>query len=98
LKKTIQSVQSIEVAFDRTAPDLLSELRNLPLVNDAKKVGDKIRLYTEDPSEVIERVMEYARTKKLKVIAITTLGPSLEDVFIRLTGLKARSGGYYASD
>jgi ABC-2 type transport system ATP-binding protein len=98
LKKTIQSVQSIEVAFDRTGPDLLFELQTLPLVNDAKKAGDKIRLYTEDPSEVIERVVEYARTRKLKVISMTTLGPSLEDVFIRLTGLKARSGVNYASD
>jgi len=98
LKKTIRSVQSIEVAFDRTGPDLLAELQTLPLVNDAKKAGDKIRLYTEDPSEVIERVMEYARTRKLKVISMTTLGPSLEDVFIRLTGLKARSGVNYASD
>ena len=98
LKKTIQSVQSIEVAFDRTGPGLLAELQTLPLVNDAKKAGDKIRLYTEDPSEVIERVVEYARTRKLKVISMTTLGPSLEDVFIRLTGLKARSGVNYASD
>jgi ABC-2 type transport system ATP-binding protein len=98
LKKTIQSVQSIEVAFDRTVPDLLEELQKLPLVNDAKKEGDKIRLYTEDPSEVIERVMEYAQTKKLKVISMTTLGPTLEDVFIRLTGLKARSGVNHASD
>ena len=88
LKKTIQSVQSIEVSFNHNSADQLDELRRLPMVNDAQKAGDKFKLYTEDPSEVIDAVMAYAHTHNLKVISITTLGPSLEDVFIRLTGLQ----------
>jgi ABC-2 type transport system ATP-binding protein len=91
LKKTIQSVQSIEISFDRNFPDQLEDLRHLPSVNDARKEGDKFKLFTEDPSVVIEAVMNYAGRKNIKVISITTLGPSLEDVFIRLTGLQ-RSG------
>ena len=46
------------------------------MVNDAIKEGDKFRLYTEDPATVIESVMEYARTKNLRVISISTLGPA----------------------
>ena len=98
LKKTIQSVQSIELAFDRSSADQLDELRRLPLVNDAKKVGDKFKLYTQDPSEVIDAVIAYAHAHSLKVISITTLGPSLEDVFIRLTGLQRAGGTVHAID
>jgi ABC-2 type transport system ATP-binding protein len=68
------------------------------LVNGAQKAGDKFKLYTHDPSEVIDTVMDYARTHNLKVISITTLGPSLEDVFIRLTGLQRAGGAVHAID
>ncbi|MCZ7356053.1 MAG: ATP-binding cassette domain-containing protein [Candidatus Methanoperedens sp.] len=98
LKKTIQSVQSIELSFNHSSADQLDELRRLPMVNDAKKAGDKFKLYTHDPSEVIDAVMAYSRTHNLKVISITTLGPSLEDVFIRLTGLQRTGGAVHAID
>jgi ABC-2 type transport system ATP-binding protein len=98
LKKTIQSVQSIEFSFDRTSADQLGDLRRLPTVNDARKAGDKFKLYTEDPSVVIDAVMAYARSHNLRVISITTLGPSLEDVFIRLTGLQRSGGTVHAID
>jgi ABC-2 type transport system ATP-binding protein len=98
LKKTIQSVQSIEVAFDKSAPEHLADLLRLPLVNDARKQGDKIKLYTEDPSVVIEGITGYAHQKGIKIVSITTLGPSLEDVFIRLTGLQRVGGAVHAVD
>ena len=98
LKKTIQSVQSIEFSFDHNSAGQLDDLSRLPDVNDARKAGDKFKLYTEDPSEVIDAVMTYAHSHNLKVISITTLGPSLEDVFIRLTGLQRTGGKLHAVD
>jgi len=91
-------VQSIEVSFDHNSADQLDELSCLPMVNDAQKVGDKFKLYTEDPSEVIGAVVAYAHTHNFKIVSITTLGPSLEDVFIRLTGLKKAGDGIRAID
>ncbi|MGZ4920055.1 MAG: ATP-binding cassette domain-containing protein, partial [Halobacteriota archaeon] len=88
LKKTIRSVQSIEVSFEDGSPTRFEELQKLPMVNDARKEGDKFRLYTEDPAGVIDSVMAYAHAHNTRVISITTLGPSLEDVFIKLTGLE----------
>jgi ABC-2 type transport system ATP-binding protein len=98
LKKTIQSAQSVVVSFDRASAGQLDEVRSLPMVNDAIKEGDKFRLYTEDPATVIESVMEYARSGNLRVISISTLGPSLEDVFIKLTGLQRTGGAIHAID
>jgi ABC-2 type transport system ATP-binding protein len=98
LKKTIQSVQSIEVAFDHNTKEHLYGLRTLATVNDARKEGDKIRLYTEDPASVIEGVSAYAKQNNLRIISITTLGPSLEDVFIRLTGLSVGNERRSAGD
>ncbi len=98
LKKTIQSVQSIEVAFDRNSTDHLDELSHLPMVNDVRKAGDKFKIFTEFPSEVIDVLVAYAHLHNLKILSITTLGPSLEDVFVRLTGLQRAGDGIHAID
>ncbi|MCR4406703.1 MAG: ATP-binding cassette domain-containing protein [Anaerolineae bacterium] len=91
LKATFRRVQSVEVALE--PPEGLEPsggwgeaLTALPGVTTAVKMGDKWRLYTEDPSALLPQVMDYARANKLKVISLSTLGPSLEDVFLELTG------------
>ena len=91
LKKTIQSVQSVEVAFDNASPKIMKELENISLVNEVRKEGDKFRLYTNDPASVLEGLWEYAKTNNLKPISLNTLGPSLEDVFVRLTGMNVKA-------
>jgi ABC-2 type transport system ATP-binding protein len=93
LKKTIQSAQSIEVGFDSADPRRLDDLKLIPGVSEVRKEGDKFRLFTEDPSEVIPAIMEYARDHSCKVLSVSTFGPSLEDVFIKLTGLEIRTKG-----
>jgi ABC-2 type transport system ATP-binding protein len=98
LKKTIKGSQSIEVAFDHNDIDHLDELSRFSMVNDAQKKGDKFKLYTEDPAEVIDAVVAYAHMHDLKIISITTLGPSLEDVFVKLTGLQRAGDGIHAID
>jgi ABC-2 type transport system ATP-binding protein len=98
LKKTIQSVQSVEVAFDSSVTVKVGDLERIPAVSDVIKEGDKFRLITEDPPGVIDGVMAFAQAHGTRVISITTLGPSLEDVFIRLTGLDIRTKGVKTVD
>ena len=98
LKSTIQSAQSVEVAFDRVAAIRPDDLRQLPGVSEVRKEGDKFRLFTQDPSVVIAAVMEYATVHNTRVLSINTLGPSLEDVFIKLTGLEVRTKGVSTVD
>ena len=87
LKQTFESLQSIEVSFDAASPDLFEVLRTLPTVNDVRKEGDKFRLYTADPPEVLGSLCVLSKEHGLRPISVTTRGPSLEEVFIRLTGL-----------
>ena len=98
LKATIQSVQSVEVAFDPVPAQLADGLRGIASVSDVRKLGDKYRLITEDPPAVIAGVMAFAAKKSTKVISVNTYGPSLEDVFIRLTGLEVRTRGVKTVD
>jgi ABC-2 type transport system ATP-binding protein len=42
--------------------------------------------------------MAYAKAQDARVISVNTYGPSLEDVFIRLTGLEVRTRGVKTVD
>jgi len=93
LKKTIQSVQSVEFAFETGIANALDELGSLALVSEARREGDKIRLYTENPASLLEEITSYAKSHDTRLVSVTTLGPTLEDVFIRLTGLERHAKG-----
>ena len=87
LKRTMKGLQSVQVAFATTPPDALKGLEEMPNISKVIKEGDKFRLFTDDPSSVLASIWEYSQTHNLKVITVNTLGPSLEDVFLSLTGI-----------
>jgi len=98
LKGTIQSVQSVEVALDPVPVHAEDGLRGIATVSDVRKLGDKFRLITEDPPAVIDGVVAYAKAQDARLISVNTYGPSLEDVFIKLTGLEVRTKGVKTVD
>ena len=88
LKRTVQGLQSVEVAFATSPVKVLNDLKELPSIREVMKEGDKFRLFADDPSNVLASVWNYSQKNNLKLITVNTLGPSLEDVFVNLTGIR----------
>lgn len=86
LKAAFRRVQSVEVALEPDGDVHGDALAHLPGVTATVKAGDKWRLYTEDPSALLPPVVGYAQEHGLYVVSLNTLGPSLEDVFLEITG------------
>ncbi len=84
LRKAARSVQSIEIAFDFNNHS--EDLAALPGVKTCVKTGDKWRLYTSEPAALLPLIMDYAAARNLNVISLNTMTPSLEDVFLEITG------------
>ena len=82
LKRIVKSSTSIEVAF---AEHVEKGDLQFADVNKIELRGDKFKLYTDTPENVILALVEYAHSTQNKVISLNTLGPDLEDVFLRLT-------------
>jgi len=85
LKATFRGMQSVEVAFAEGAEEA-GELAQLNGVREARRFGDKWRLYTDSPGLVIPQVVDWGREHGLTLAAVNTLGPSLEEVFVQITG------------
>ncbi len=86
LKRDFQEVQSVQVALEPDAQRHGELLAALGGVSQVVKRGDKWQLYTADPSALVLKVVDYARRHGLTIVSLNTLGPSLEDVFLRITG------------
>jgi ABC-2 type transport system ATP-binding protein len=86
LKWAFEGKRSVEAALDPPAPAHYQALAALAGVTDSVKQGNKVRLYTADPSALLREVMDYAQAQDLRVLSLNTLGPSLEDVFLAITG------------
>jgi len=91
LKASIESVQTVAVTFDAPENANVPSLAELPGVNHEVKSGNGRRLYTDSPADVIPAVVDFARKHELRIINLNTLGPSLEDVFLKITGQEVGS-------
>jgi len=82
LRRAFESIQTVEVAFDR----IVSPTRFAgEHVSKAEAYGDKCRFSTDDPDEAIRHIVRVAEKEGLRIVSLCTQGPSLEDVFLRLT-------------
>ncbi len=51
-----------------------------------KQIGDKNRVYTTEPHNTICEIVEFAQRNGLKIVSLNIHSPSLEDIFLWLTG------------
>ena len=82
LRTTVNRLHSVEVSFDK--PVNIKALSELATVNKVEKVGDRIRLYTDNPCRVVASVVDYSRAKNIAMVDLRILSPSLEDAFVKL--------------
>ena len=88
LKRSADEEPVIEVTFGRSAFDLWPRLsERLPGSGVFLLEGSRVRITGGDPSRVLEEVFEFSRGHNLGLRAINSLTPSLEDAFVRITGL-----------
>jgi len=78
---------SVEVSFNDTVDT--ESLARLPGVSEVQKVGDKYRLYTESPGELVVKLVNHSVAVGAKIVSLNILTPSLEDAFVALTEKEA---------
>ena len=83
LKQTFDTTRSVEVSFT-TAVD--PERFSHPSVLRVEPMGDKFRIFTRNPDEVVKSIVTRADQDRLVIASLNTRGPSLEEAFLAITG------------
>lgn len=88
LRMAVSGMHSVEVSFDgEVSPEFLARLDGVEAV---KKLGDKYRLYTSRPGEVVISLVNLVCSDGVKIVSLNILTPSLEDAFVALTERKGK--------
>jgi ABC-2 type transport system ATP-binding protein len=85
LKARVTGSRIVEVAFSGGVDE--ADLGGLPGVTEVHRLGDKHRLTVGDDSDIVGEIADYARSRGVTVSTINTLRPSLEDAFLKITGV-----------
>ena len=82
LKQLVRGSVSVEVSFE----PMKLEPSEIASATKVELMGDKARVFTNDPDATVKELVHYAERKGLRIVSLKTLSPSLEDVFIKLVG------------
>ena len=86
MKSMVQDIPVIEALFD--SPINKSMIKNFSILEEAWVEGNRIRIFAGEVTEVLEALINFATTYKLKIVGVNTVKPGLEEAFVKLTGLK----------
>ncbi|MGQ9641555.1 MAG: ABC transporter ATP-binding protein [Candidatus Bathycorpusculaceae bacterium] len=89
LRTQSMELQYIEVLFNKNIN--IQEISRHPSISKASPAGNKVRIYTANPSEVIEFLVDFAKENGIRILSLNTMMPSLEDVFLKLIKEKEAS-------
>jgi ABC-2 type transport system ATP-binding protein len=93
LKEGAGAETVITVRYDELVPELFvdkSGLADWPGVSKVEADGDQVRVFTREPDGVLGDLVAAGAAAGLAVIDATMLKPSLETVFLTLTGREYR--------
>lgn len=90
LKHRFQETGIIEIEVKKLDDKILRAVGKLDGVQEVLREADRARIYTKDVSEILPHLVYLINENNRKIVSLKTLEPTLEDVFIRLTGREIR--------
>jgi len=90
LKQSIGKLEVIEVKATGIPKALLAKLRKLRGVKEVAQTSKGLRLITLTADAIIGQVVSSITSKKVRIDSLNVVQPTLEDVFIKLTGKTLR--------
>lgn len=87
LKKVIQSIVILEASFNTLIESL--NVEELEALGQVKARGNTLHIQTGNVYETIRRLTALAEEHGLEIVHMNTVRPSLEDAFVKLTGVES---------
>ncbi len=93
LKKALPSGDRIEIGFTDLRPDLIASLQNNPLISSVEVKGKTLCIFSKSGNKVLPSLLTTFEQYSHEMLSITIRSPTIEDVFIYLTGNNLSNSG-----
>jgi len=87
IKAQVKETEILEIGLDRITEDLKNKLLLMEGIEKILIVENRIRFHTKKLDQITPPVIKVLEEQGAKIETINTLSPTLEDAFVKLTGL-----------
>ena len=87
IKAQMKKTEILEIGLDRITEDLKNKLLLMEGIEKILIADKRIRFHTEKLDQMIPPIIRVLEEQGVRIETINTLSPSLEDAFVKLTGL-----------
>jgi ABC-2 type transport system ATP-binding protein len=88
LKAVAEEESIIEISFKKIVPKILEELsEKMPELKILATGRNAVRVFGGSPTHILENVLQYTKEKGVEIDKVNSIKPSLDDAFIKITGL-----------
>jgi ABC-2 type transport system ATP-binding protein len=87
IKAQVKETEILEIGLDRITEDLKNKLLFMKGIEKIFIAENRIRFHTKKLDQITPPVIKVLEEQGAKIQSINTLSPSLEDAFVRITGL-----------
>ena len=89
LKNMIQDISIVEVIFDSEI--LVQDYNELFRCGQVEVQKNTVRIHVTDISQSLKAITHFADAHDLEIIEMNTVRPTLEDAFVKLTGIQSEA-------
>lgn len=90
LKNILSSEDTIWLQLEEPCPELVDELRENPEIRQVNEEQSGIKLIVPKQNSVLRQLFQAAERHEARIVNLHVQKPTLEDVFLHLTGRKLR--------
>lgn len=87
LKALAEEEPAVDVRWKSAVAEAAAGLQELLPESRVVSLNEHIRIYSGNPGQVLEAVIHYSHNRGLDIAAVNSVKPSLEDAFVKLTGI-----------
>lgn len=87
IRAQVKETEILEIGVDRITEDLKNKLLFLEGIEKILIAENQIRFHTENLNQVTSSIIRVLEEQGAKIETINTLSPTLEDAFVKITGL-----------
>jgi len=87
IRAQVKETEILEIGVDRITEDLKDKLLFLEGIEKILIAENRIRFHTENLNQVTSPIIRVLEEQGAKIETINTLSPTLEDAFVKITGL-----------
>jgi ABC-2 type transport system ATP-binding protein len=87
IKARVKEMEILEIGLDRITEDLKNKLLSMEGIEKILIAENRIRFHTKKLDQITPPVIKVIEEQGAKIETINTLSPTLEDAFVKITGL-----------